>query len=417
MAESFCIGMDLCVDFTQLSYYNDITREPESISQLNNKETYMMPNILFFSQESRRWYVGGEASEARFTEQGIVVDNIFANLENNVNVTVYDRSYNYRELFLLMVKLHIDSFLYRYDDAVVKKLVISIPEYNREIYELLSTLHESLGIEKECIEITSHLESGLYYVFNQQDELWVNSVGLYDFSADGLGYYRIDIHRNKDPQMVEVIYEDYSDQINLSLYGNDTYAMDTDFAKLVEYENKKAYISAVYLTGIGFSDKWMKKSLNELCQGRRVFVGQNIYTKGACYRAVGGEYKDFYDRFCIDTKENVHFDIGLYTDDEAQDFYLITRGGKQWYNTHGEVSVILDDTDEREIVYRNISTDEKQSEKVKIHGIPKRPNKTTRLSVSVEFESPHAGAVIIKDLGFGKIYPTTNKVYRKEFIV
>ena len=72
MAEIFYIGMDLCSDFTQLSYYNDIKREPESVSQLNNKETYLMPNILFYSKDTEHWYVGGEASEARFNEDGIV---------------------------------------------------------------------------------------------------------------------------------------------------------------------------------------------------------------------------------------------------------------------------------------------------------------------------------------------------------
>ena len=44
--------------------------------------------------------------------------------------------------------------------------------------------------------------------------------------------------------------------------------MDLEFAKIAEYEGKKAYISAVFLTGVGFSNKWMKKSTNVLCQGK-----------------------------------------------------------------------------------------------------------------------------------------------------
>ena len=47
MSEAYYIGMDLCSDSTQISFYNDISREPETVNQLNNKETYMMPNILF----------------------------------------------------------------------------------------------------------------------------------------------------------------------------------------------------------------------------------------------------------------------------------------------------------------------------------------------------------------------------------
>lgn len=417
MADIFYIGMDLCSDFTQLSYYNDIKREPESVSQLNNKETYLMPNILFYSTDTEHWYVGGEASEARFSENGTVVDGIFENLSSDEVLTIAGKEYNYKELFKMMVKLHIDSFLYRYEAAEVKKLVISVDDYSPLIFQLLEGLHAELGIDKESVEITSHLDSGLYYIFNQPSELWNNSVALYDYSADGLNYYRIDISKNKDPKTINVIHEDYTSQMSLSKFGNDTYQMDLDFSKIAEYEGKKTYISAVFLTGVGFSNKWMKKSTNVLCQGRRVFVGQNIYTKGACYRAVGGEYKAFYDEFFVETKENVLSDIGITLDDEADTFVPIITGGKQWYNTHGKLNVILDDTDSITIIYRNHKTGEEKRETVRIHGLPKRPNKTTKVSLEVEFDSPHEGAVIVRDLGFGKLYPTTNKIYRKEFII
>ena len=417
MADAFYIGMDLCSDFTQLSYYNDITREPESVSQLNNKETYLMPNILFHSTETGHWYVGGEASEARFNEDGVIIDGIFENLESKETIMVEGEEYTYPDLFVKMVKLHIDSFLYRYEDATIRKLVISVPEYSSRIYNLLSGLYKLMEVPESAIEITSHLDSGLYYIFNQEQGLWINSVALYDYNADGLNYYRIDISRNKHPKLVTVTHEDYSSQMSLSHYGNDTYQMDVDFAKIADYEMKKAYISSVYLTGVGFTNKWMKKSTHVLCQGRRVFVGQNIYTKGACYRAVGGEYKAFYDQFFVETKENVLFDVGISLGDEKDTFIPIVNGGKQWYNIHGKIHVILDDTDTITLVYRSRHTEEEKREVARIHGIPKRPNKTTKLSLEVEFENPTDGAVIIRDLGFGKLFPTTNKVYRKEFSI
>ena len=374
-----------------------------------------MPNILFYSTDTEHWYVGGEASEARFNENGTVVDGIFENLGSDEKIMIEGREYSYQELFMMMVKLHIDSFLYRYEAAEIRKLVISVDDFNMQIFQLLSRLYKDMGIPKECIEITSHLDSGLFYIFNQPTELWNNSVALYDYSADGLNYYRIDIQKNKDPKSITVVHEDYTEQMSLSKYGNDTYQMDIDFAKIGEYESKKAYISAVFLTGVGFSNKWMKKSTNVLCQGRRVFVGQNIYTKGACYRAVGGEYMSFYDDYFVETKENVLSDIGITLGDEKDTFVPIITGGKQWYNTHGELNVILDDTDVITIVYKNHKTGEEKRESVSISGLPKRPNKTTKLSLEVEFDSPHEGAVIIRDLGFGKLFPTTNKIYRKEF--
>lgn len=415
MAESFYIGMDLCSDSTQISFYNDIKREPETVNQLNNKETYMMPNILFFSKKTGDWYVGSEASEARFREDGVILDDLYQNARSEDIIDVDGVSYTYRQLFLLMIKMHIDSFLYRYEGATVKQLVISIPEYNKDIFKALSNFYREINVPAECVKITSHLDSGLYYILNQSSDLWINSVALFDYNTDGLNYYRIDISRGKNPEIISVTHEDYSAQFNLALFAGDNILMDVTFAKIAEYEMKKTYISSVFLTGLGFSEKWMNKSRNILCQGRRVFAGQNIYTKGACYKAVGGEYEEFYKKYFVETKENVVYDIGISEDEESDEFIPIALGGRQWYNIHGKISVILDDTDMITLVYRNRRTEETKKETVKLHGIPKRPNKTSKFSLEVEFENPHQGAVVIKDMGFGKLFPTTNKIYRKEF--
>lgn len=417
MAEAYYIGMDLCSDSAQISFYNDIKREPETVNQLNNKETYMMPNILFFSKTTGDWYVGSEASEARFKEDGIILDELYKNARSEEQVDVAGMKYTYRQLFLLMLKMHVDSFLYRYEGATVRQLVITIPEYNKDLFKVLGSFYKELGIPEDCVRITSHLDSGLYYILNQSSDLWVNSVALFDYNADGLNYYRIDISRGKEPEVISVVHEDYSEQFNMVLFSGDNILMDVTFAKIAEHEMKKAYISSVFLTGLGFSEKWMNKSRNILCQGRRVFAGQNIYTKGACYKAVGGEYEEFYRRFFVETSENVVFDVGISSGDEEDRFIPIALGGRQWYNIHGKIHIILDDTDTLTIIYRSRKTEQEVREVVKLHGIPKRPNKTSKFSVEVEFENPHRGAVVIKDLGFGKLFPTTNKIYRKEFEV
>ena len=142
-----------------------------------------------------------------------------------------------------------------------------------------------------------------------------------------------------------------------------------------------------------------------------------LMDKGACYKAVGGEYSEFYKKYFVETKENVIFDVGISSEDEEDRFIPIALGGRQWYNIHGKISIILDDTESLTLVYRNRKTGEEEREVVKLHGIPKRPNKTSKFSVEVEFENPHHGAFIIKDVGFGKLFPTTNKIYRKEFDV
>ena len=60
---------------------------------------------------------------------------------------------------------------------------------------------------------------------------------------------------------------------------------DASFLKIVSEVTGGHIVSAVYLTGDGFDGEWMKESLSFLCKGRRVFMGKNLYSKGACYAA------------------------------------------------------------------------------------------------------------------------------------
>ena len=45
-----------------------------------------------------------------------------------------------------------------------------------------------------------------------------------------------------------------------------------------------------------------------------------------------------------------------------------------------------------------------------IRDLPKRPPKTTRLHLQVDFTSPQAGVILITDMGFGSMFPATGKV-------
>ena len=59
---------------------------------------------------------------------------------------------------------------------------------------------------------------------------------------------------------------------------------DASFLKIVSEVTGGHIVSAVYLTGDGFDGEWMKESLS-FCAKAIVFMGKNLYSKGACYAA------------------------------------------------------------------------------------------------------------------------------------
>ena len=61
--------------------------------------------------------------------------------------------------------------------------------------------------------------------------------------------------------------------------------VDEMFCRFIESVFDKRIVSSVFLTGEGFENNWYPKSLRVLCNGRRAFIGNNLYSKGACYTA------------------------------------------------------------------------------------------------------------------------------------
>jgi hypothetical protein len=121
------------------------------------------------------------------------------------------------------------------------------------------------------------------------------------------------------------------------------------------------------------------------------------------------------DRYLIRSEYTVGFDIGISLNDDSKTFVPITRGGQEWFHTKGKLYIFPDESNQVELIYRNILTGDYDKEHIEIHGLPKRPPKTTKISLEAEFYSAEKGAVVIRDEGFGTMFPTTNKIYRKEF--
>lgn len=415
--QSFYLGMDVCAENTQLSFFNQQTKEPESICQLNTVDTYLLPNVAFFGEESGQWYIGSDALEHRFHQRGSMMEQVVDKLESSERMVFDEVTYTYEDILLMILKGHIMDFLNRYEDAKIERLVVTVYKYSHALFRVLHMLQDELQLYDKNFFIIGHTSAYLHFVFQQPESLRNNSVGLFDYGPEGLEFYRVDIARRTTPQVVTVVHKDLREQMGYYRVYDDKAELDECFLEIINDVTREAFMSAVYLTGVGFTEMWPQKSQQALCSGRRVFVGQNIYTKGACYAAYLGSNVINPAKYIVNAEDMVHSDIGVLSGDSTNTFIPIAKGGREWYNVHGKIHVCLDDTNRVELLYKNHYNQEAMREIIEIHGLPHRPNKATRLSLEVEMYSGSKGAVVIRDEGFGKMYPTTNKVYRKEFVL
>ncbi|MBS6561281.1 MAG: hypothetical protein KH355_13585, partial [Clostridiales bacterium] len=62
------LGIDLSYAYTQISYQTEEMEQPQAFAE--QEERALIPNLLFYGKESKKWYSGYEARQKRDEEQG-----------------------------------------------------------------------------------------------------------------------------------------------------------------------------------------------------------------------------------------------------------------------------------------------------------------------------------------------------------
>ena len=248
------LGIDLCRKNMQISWYSEEKGRPESIYQLNNAETYQLPNVMFFSTDDNRWYVGNNVSSVRFSHTGKLVEDVVGNVGSTTEVIVNGVSYKYDELLLIMLKTHIDDFISGNEEYALKRVTVTVDEYNSLIFAVLMKLKKELMLSDEDFYIMSHENAFFQYVMNQEEQIRNNSVAMFEYTTDGMDYYRIDKKYHGKSTVYNLIHEKL-DQITYQMLFDNVDELDELFASVARKKMRETYISAVYLTGSGFHDK------------------------------------------------------------------------------------------------------------------------------------------------------------------
>ena len=97
----------------------------------------------------------------------------------------------------------------------------------------------------------------------------------------------------------------------------------------------------------------------------------------------------------------------------APAYYPLIEAGNNWYDCKASCELILDNTEELVFVVGAAGESEKKRVAMPLPGLPKRPNKTTRLSLELKYISRKECRITVKDLGFGDMFPGSGKVWKE----
>lgn len=408
------VGIDLGTKITQMNYFDFVTYEPISIGRMiDGERNYEIPTSLAVDPEKGEWYWSDEESAKQ--DNVILFKNLLSDVERNEKIVLGEYSIDsYQVLKRFLVKLL--SILKEYEpNQTIRKLVITLANKEKRIVRYLTKICEEIGIPKTSLVVQNHRQSYMYYAISQPRELWINNVGLFELEDNKLIYSQIDIDRKTEPYIIGVIQRDLSEGIDweeLARVSQEqvTYAF-LNAANTVLY---KQLVTTIYVTGNGFEQSWANDALKELCSGRRVFRGQNLFTKGACYaaRELSGEGKLNNCLFLDEEMIACNVSIRIYRDASMQDV-LLAKAGTLWSEIDSSVDVIPDNEDEIQITIQDVLKHEIRAHMLSLSGFAGRENRMTRFTIRIRFADKNTCIVTLKDNGFGEFCPSSNRVWER----
>ena len=413
--DKYVIGFDLNNRFAQLSYCRIDSNDPETMSTVAGEEEFNIPAVILKKKTGGQWLIGKNAEDAFNEGEGYLISGLLKKSLKGDNVRMGSEEYKAEDLLLLFIKRAFAMLPLMTTPEKIASVVITVNKADSDMVKILSKLPDLLKIGEEKVHFLSYEESFFFYTLAQKTDLNNHQVLLCDSAEGYLNIYRLEKNTFVTPVIAGVDnypYEDFR-------FGPDRESaeeMDRRFLNIVTHLCENRLFSAVYLIGSGFYDDWCEDSLKFLCKNRRVFKGNNLFSKGAAlaakeYAAPSGYEKQI--RFFGKDRIQANVGVMIKENDETKEL-LFVRAGEHWYEVGKTREFLLRETDTVPIYIEQISKRTRMGADLKLQGLSVKSGRMTRISLTIKMKSEKTILFVAKDLGFGEIYPSTGLEWTEE---
>ena len=405
------VAVDLCDDYSQISYFTGTMTEPESLSTIPGEQKYLIPTIVAKLNQSDEWCIGDIAELHMKRKEAAGSSSLIHMTLKEESAEIGKRTYSGQQL--------LEIFIFRLFELAAghchanrpDKVVFTL-EYPDRL--LVAVIHKVMA--RENIRVIGHSESFIYYNIFQKKELWINDVLVFDFTKTRFTMRKLNLVRARIPQPIIIEENDYSGEIGYGLLETREGRLKADrrFAEIVKEGCSRHIVSTIYLTGCGFYETWMEESVNVLCNKHRVFQGYNLFVKGAGYASMDmfrmGEAGNY--QFVCSGRTLVNIEINVIRDGRELPV-MLSGAGTNWYEAGARIECIPDNT--RKLVFYISSSINKAKRELifDLGEFPERPNKNTRLEIALSYKNDRQCMFVITDKGFGDFFPASGKTLKQ----
>lgn len=407
------VGYDLGSSFSQISYCYMDSGEVETLSSVAGGDSYNIPTALCKRKGVNQWFFGREAQKAFDEGQGILVEDLLGLAVDGEPVRLEGEDYNPVALLTLFLKRSLSILSMVSSPDKIGVFVLTCEYLDRRLMEVLGQAVGGLRLKTENIYFQSYAESFYSYMLYQPAELWNYASLLWDYDRKRIKVYRMVCNRRTEPVAVFIETQDYPFSFSEDGEDKTPQALDREFLELAGGICGGELISSIYLIGEAYSEEWMKDSLKYLCRNRRVFLGSNLYSKGACYggneRLNPGE-EGITHVFLGNDKLKAN--IGMKVFRQGEESYLaLLDAGVNWYEARMDMEFYIQEENAVELLITPLIAKNGKQVRITLEGLKHFPS---RIRLSLYLPKENILRAEIEDLGFGEFRPATNHVWTEE---
>ncbi|MCD7841157.1 MAG: DUF5716 family protein [Lachnospiraceae bacterium] len=353
------------------------------------------------------------------TEEYPAVDRVFEKIEKGEPIESNGIVYEPGEILAAYLRLCIADLKLLTDNTVLH-VMVTVRQLDESLNQVIVDALQRLGVDRKRIYVQDYLSSFYYHTVNQKKELWMQDVALLTWESEEVVGYVLHIDRSTKPAIASVdpvARQPMTEEVRAGRSEEDwNKEKDRLFFELLKKVFERRTVSVSYLMGDYFNKSWAKRSIQFLCTGRRAWQGMNLYSKGACYAAMERAGLIPPREILYGGMDMVDRNIGMEMRIRGKDsWYPLVNAGVNWYEVHHVCEFILHGEREIRLFSRPMDPNGLSVEHtMRLPGLPRRPDRATRLRLTLYFSSPSHCHIDVEDLGFGGLYKSSGMSWSRD---
>ncbi|MBP3878903.1 MAG: hypothetical protein J6D46_01175 [Lachnospiraceae bacterium] len=402
------IGFEFGRETSEICYYDRKSEEPVCVTTKVGTNLFDFPSILAYVPSKNEWHFGLEAEYFGKLPGGIMVSSVYDLAFRGGSIRIADREMEASELLRVFFLESLKLLGIRNIVQSISKIVVTTREISAPLVFAVRKAMSSIGLMAGHYSIQDHRESFYYYTYSQRPDLWTRSVMLFHFEKRYLSAFLL--CEKKDTNPIEAGVQTL-DSVRIPEGEEEKNRALLDYAA---YAMKGNAFSGVLMTGGSFDPDVYKPACDDLSRERnRIYFEDDLFVKGACYAAYEQAERHAFRGRVFMSESRVRMNIGM---DMIVGTNTVTvpliRAGSSWFEASESCELILDDRDYLIFTLQEMGSAGRRNYRMDLPELPKRPNRTTRIRLTLACLSPEVCEIRAEDLGFGDFYPATHRIWK-----